>query len=129
MLNFKWLIELVSHCTNCTFEQTARKTIMKSDRWLANKMMTRFRIIRSWKHTFAFFFLFVCIVNDCHGVEMTSLYQECRLQIKSNSRTFLLIFYSCYVFHDRITLFFADNFSTECRITMKFLHNFFHTPK
>ena len=30
-----------------------------------------------------------------------------------------------YVFHGRITLFFADNFSTECWITMKFLHNFF----
>ena len=30
-----------------------------------------------------------------------------------------------YVFHDRVTLFFADNFSTECRITMKFIHNFF----
>ena len=29
-----------------------------------------------------------------------------------------------YVFHDRVTLFFADNFSTECRITMEFLHNF-----
>ena len=30
-----------------------------------------------------------------------------------------------YVFHDRVTLFFADNFSTECRITMEFIHNFF----
>ena len=30
-----------------------------------------------------------------------------------------------YVFHDRVTLFSADNFSTECRITMEFLHNFF----
>ena len=30
-----------------------------------------------------------------------------------------------YAFHDRVTLFFADNFSTECRITMEFLHNFF----
>ena len=30
-----------------------------------------------------------------------------------------------YVFHDRVTLFFADNFSTECRITMEFMHNFF----
>ena len=34
-----------------------------------------------------------------------------------------------YVFHGRVTLFFADNFSTECRITMKFLHNFFQTVK
>ena len=32
---------------------------------------------------------------------------------------------SYYVFHDRVILFFADNFSMECRITMKFLHNFF----
>ena len=30
-----------------------------------------------------------------------------------------------YVFHDRVTLFFADNFSTECRITIEILHNFF----
>ena len=30
-----------------------------------------------------------------------------------------------YVFHDRVTLFFADNFSTECQINVKFLHNFF----
>ena len=30
-----------------------------------------------------------------------------------------------YLFHDRVTLFFADNFSMECRITMIFLHNFF----
>ena len=29
-----------------------------------------------------------------------------------------------YVFHDRVTLFFADNFSTECRITLEFIHNF-----
>ena len=34
-----------------------------------------------------------------------------------------------YVFHGRVTLFFADNFSTECRITMKFLPNFFQTVK
>ena len=32
---------------------------------------------------------------------------------------------SYYVFQGRVTLFFADNFSTECRITMEFLHNFF----
>ena len=30
-----------------------------------------------------------------------------------------------YVFYDRVTLFFVDNFSTELRITMEFLHNFF----
>ena len=32
-----------------------------------------------------------------------------------------------YVFHGRVTLFFANNFLiiTHCRITMKFLHNFF----
>ena len=30
-----------------------------------------------------------------------------------------------YVFHSRVTLFFADNSLTQCRITMKFLHNFF----
>ena len=30
-----------------------------------------------------------------------------------------------YVFQGRVTLFFADKFSTECRITMEFLHNFF----
>ena len=30
-----------------------------------------------------------------------------------------------YVFHGRVTLFFANNSLTQCRITMKFLHNFF----
>ena len=33
--------------------------------------------------------------------------------------------YSYYVFHGRVTLFFANNFLTQRRITMKFLHNFF----
>ena len=37
--------------------------------------------------------------------------------------TFCLAVY--YVFHDRVTLFFANNSLTQCRITMKFLHNFF----
>ena len=30
-----------------------------------------------------------------------------------------------YVFHGRVTLFFANNFLTQRRIPMKFLHNFF----
>ena len=30
-----------------------------------------------------------------------------------------------YVFDGRVTLFFANNFLMQCRITMKFLHNFF----
>ena len=30
-----------------------------------------------------------------------------------------------YVFHGRVTLFFANNSLMQCRITMKFLHNFF----
>ena len=30
-----------------------------------------------------------------------------------------------YVFHDRVTLFFVINSLTQCRITMKFIHNFF----
>ena len=30
-----------------------------------------------------------------------------------------------YVFHGRVTLFFANNFLTQRWITMKFLHNFF----
>ena len=34
-----------------------------------------------------------------------------------------------YVFHDRVTLFFADNFSTECRSTIEILHNFFLDPE
>ena len=34
-----------------------------------------------------------------------------------------------YVFHGRVTLFFANNFLTQSRITMKFLHNFFQTLK
>ena len=34
-----------------------------------------------------------------------------------------------YVFHGRVTQFFANNSSTQCRITMKFLHNLFLTMK
>ena len=34
-----------------------------------------------------------------------------------------------YVFHGRVTLFFADNSLTQCRITMKFLHKFFLDPE
>ena len=30
-----------------------------------------------------------------------------------------------YIFHGRVTLFFANNSLTQCRITMEFLHNFF----
>ena len=30
-----------------------------------------------------------------------------------------------YVFHGRVILFFANNSLMRCRITMKFLHNFF----
>ena len=30
-----------------------------------------------------------------------------------------------YVFHGLVTLFFANNFLVQFRITMKFLHNFF----
>ena len=30
-----------------------------------------------------------------------------------------------YVFHGRVTLFFANNSSMQCRITMKLSHNFF----
>ena len=33
--------------------------------------------------------------------------------------------WSYYVFHGRVTLFFANNSLAQCRITMKFLHNFF----
>ena len=34
-----------------------------------------------------------------------------------------------YEFHDLVTLFFADNFSTECRITMNFFTQFFSDPE
>ena len=34
-----------------------------------------------------------------------------------------IIYY--YVFHGRVTLFFANNSLMQCRITIKFLHNFF----
>ena len=37
----------------------------------------------------------------------------------------LKVLHSYYVFHARVTLFFANNFLTQRRITMKFLHNFF----
>ena len=43
----------------------------------------------------------------------------------SPENEFMRWFCNYYVFYDRVALFFADNFSTECRITMKFLHNFF----
>ena len=36
---------------------------------------------------------------------------------------YILLYY--YVFHGRVTLFFANNSLMQCRITMKFLHNFF----
>ena len=36
-----------------------------------------------------------------------------------------LSLHNYYVFHGRVTLFFANNFLTQRRITMKFLHNFF----
>ena len=39
------------------------------------------------------------------------------------------LLYNYYVFHDRVTLFFADNFSKECRITIEILHNFFLDPE
>ena len=39
------------------------------------------------------------------------------------------LFHIYYVFHDRVTLFFADNFSTECRITIEILHHFFLIPE
>ena len=39
--------------------------------------------------------------------------------------TYSLLIQDYYVFHDRVTLFFADNFSTECRITIEIVHNFF----
>ena len=34
-----------------------------------------------------------------------------------------------YVFHGRVTLFFANNFLTQRRITMKLLHNFLLDPE
>ena len=39
--------------------------------------------------------------------------------------SFSLKFSHYYVFHGRVTLFIANNFLTQRRITMKFLHNFF----
>ena len=50
-------------------------------------------------------------------------------QEKTIMYTKLVLFYYYYVFHGRVALFFADSFSTECRITMKFLHNFFYNPE
>ena len=35
------------------------------------------------------------------------------------------IFHYYYVFHGRVTLFFANNSLMQCRINMKFLHNLF----
>ena len=35
------------------------------------------------------------------------------------------LIFDYYVFHGLVTLFFANNFLTQFRITMKFLHNFF----
>ena len=34
-----------------------------------------------------------------------------------------------YVFHGRVTLFRVNNSLTQCRITMKFSHNFFLDPE
>ena len=40
-----------------------------------------------------------------------------------------MIMSSYYVFHGCVTLFFANNSLIQCRITMKFLHNFFLDPE
>ena len=42
---------------------------------------------------------------------------------------YYLIQFHYYVFHSRETLFFANNFLTQRRITMKFLHNIFLDPE
>ena len=51
-----------------------------------------------------------------------------KVKVKKNPPKFLelaikIMYY--YVFHGRVTLFFANNSLMQCRITMKFLHNFF----
>ena len=46
-----------------------------------------------------------------------------KLNMDSSAATLSVVNY--YVFHGRVTLFFANNSSTQCRISMKFLHNFF----
>ena len=49
--------------------------------------------------------------------------------LRKSNGIFQCILENYYVFHDRVTLFFANNFLTQRRITMKFLHNFFYTMK
>ena len=46
-----------------------------------------------------------------------------KIYILLTSSYFVKVTY--YVFHGRVTLFFANNFLTQRWITMKFLHNFF----
>ena len=60
------------------------------------------------------------IVSSYTNVESGSL--DC-LESYSSDNNSTSTYY--YVFHGRVTLFFANNFLTECRITMEFLHNFF----
>ena len=59
------------------------------------------------------------IIND-----MLYILQHFNLNFISFFIVYTVVFYNYNVFHDRVTLFFAD-FSTECQITVKFLHNFF----
>ena len=54
---------------------------------------------------------------------MTLVFIICHGTLKNETKSLSNVTY--YVFHDRVTLFFADDFSTECQITVKFLHNFF----
>ena len=52
--------------------------------------------------------------------------KRCMLYIQEFALFFkLLKMITYYVFHGRVTLFFANKSLTECRITMEFLHNFF----
>ena len=41
--------------------------------------------------------------------------------------TTMIVWIHYYAFHGRVTLFFANNSLTECRIAIKFLHNIFLT--
>ena len=58
-----------------------------------------------------------------NSIQLNETNQNC-ITCKYNACNCIGATANYYVFHGRVTLFFANNSLTQCRITMKFLHNF-----
>ena len=66
-------------------------------------------------------------INILNRIYFNIYHTQLFIQLLSNR--FWYYYIACevgnyYVFHGRVTLFFANNFLTQRQITMKFLHNF-----